>query len=227
MARHLSPPTAALLVALLLVAVDSAAADPRKSSTAAHAHSSTCRVPRLTGLVVVAARERVAKAGCHIRVLGAPLERPETQTIRRQNARPGQLRRNVTVWVNPMCWGSSALGPRKREPIVTPGPSELVSGLYLVGGPPRHWSAPTCDSLVGTPGAGTITVTDPASGVVVASVTVGEGQLARLALPPGTYTVVGTFAHAFTGTQHTQSRPRSVAIPARTTVRQDVSVDIP
>lgn len=174
----------------------------------------------------MAARERVAKAGCHIRVLGAPLEGPQIQTIRRQSARPGQLRRTVTVWVNPMCWGSSALGPRKSEPILTPGPSELVSGLYLVGGPARQWSAPSCDTLVGTPGAGTITVTDPASGVVVASATVGEGQLAKLALPAGTYTVVGTFAHAFTGTQHMQSRPRTVAIPARTTVRQDVSVDI-
>jgi hypothetical protein len=227
MARHLSPPAAALLVALLLVAVGSAAADPRKRSTPAHARSSKCRVPRLTGLVVVAARERIAKAGCHIRVLGAPLERPDTQTIRRQSARPGQLRHTVTVWVNRLCPGSADAGPPRGEPFLKPGPTELISGLYLDGGPLRLRSAPSCSSISGTSGAGTITVTDPATAAIVATKTVASGQLGVVLLPPGTYTVVGTFANAFANDRHMQSFPKTVTIPAGTTVRQDLEVSIP
>jgi hypothetical protein len=108
----------------------------------------------------------------------------------------------------------------------TPGPTELVSGLYLDGGPHRFRSVPRCTSLSGIPGAGTITVTDPASGAIVASATVANGKLAKIPLPPGTYTITGTFANAISNNQHMQSPPRSVTIRSGQTVRQDVSASI-
>jgi hypothetical protein len=84
----------------------------------------------------------------------------------------------------------------------------------------------------GTPGAGTITVVDPASGATVASVTIANGQLATIPLAPGTYTINGTFSDARTGTSPTDpgtpmQSSTSVTIPAGMTVRQDLAVSVP
>lgn len=128
---------------------------------------------------------------------------------------------------NRLCSGSGDWGPPRKEPLRTPGPTRLISGLYLDGGPHRFRSAPRCSSLSGTPSAGTITVTDPASGAIVASATVANGKLAKIPLPPGAYMITGTFADAFSNNQHMQSLPRAVTIPSGQTVRQDVSVSIP
>jgi hypothetical protein len=127
---------------------------------------------------------------------------------------------------NRLCSGSADWGPPSDEPLRTPGPTELISGLYLDGGPSRLRSAPRCSSLSGTSSAGTITVTDPASGAIVASVTVANGKLAKIRLHAGTYTIIGTFADAFSNNQHMHSLPRAVTIPSGQTVRQDVSVSI-
>jgi hypothetical protein len=70
-------------------------------------------------------------------------------------------------------------------------------------------------------------VTYPASGTIVASTTVASGKLAKIPLPPGVYTVTGTFADAFSNNRHIQSLPQAVAILPGRTVRQDVSVSIP
>jgi hypothetical protein len=102
-----------------------------------------------------------------------------------------------------------------------------VSGLYLDGGPARLRSARRCSALSGTPDAGTITVTDPATGRIVAAVAVRGAGLAKIPLAPGTYDVVGTFATAYRNGQHMQSQPVQVTIAAGETVRQDVSVGIP
>jgi hypothetical protein len=125
-----------------------------------------------------------------------------------------------------LCSGSADWGPPSGEPLHTPGPTELISGLYLDGGPPRLRSARRCASLSGTSDAGTITVTDPASAAIVATATVASGQLAKIRLPAGIYTITGTFADAFSNNQHMQSLPRIVTIPSGQTVRQDVSVSI-
>jgi hypothetical protein len=73
----------------------------------------------------------------------------------------------------------------------------------------------------------TITVTDPASGAIVGSATVVNGKLAKISLPPGTYTITGTFADASSNNQHMQSLPQTVTIVSGQTVRQDMSVSIP
>ena len=102
------------------------------------------------------------------------------------------------------------------------GKTELVSGLFLDGGPLRR--RPRCRP--GKPAAGTITVVNPRTGKVVASDSVGDGQLARIPLTRGTYTVTGTFATAFRNNQPIQTQPRTITIPAGRTVRQDVAAAI-
>jgi hypothetical protein len=211
----------------MLVYVADVVARPDTHRDASARAARVCRAPRLTGLVLAVARERAAKASCRLRLAGAPVKRPTIQTIRRQNPGAGQHGRAVTVWVNPLCGGSALRGPPQGEPLLTPGPTELVSGLYLDGGPYRLISAPRCASLAGTPEAGTITVTNPQTAAIVATETVADGQLATIPLPPGTYTISGTFANASSDGQPIQSRPQAVTILSGKTVREDVSVSVP
>jgi len=156
------------------------------------------------------------------------VERPAIQTIlRRQAPRAGRYGTLVTLRVNPLCSGSAEWGPPRGEPFVTAGPTELISGLYLDGGPLRFRSAPRCESLSGTPGAGTITVTNPVTGSTVATRIVAQGRLAAIPVPPGTYTVTGTFGGAIINGQHQHSLPKTVRIPPERTVRQDLVLNIP
>jgi predicted metal-binding membrane protein len=192
-----------------------------------HHMPTTCRVPRLTGLVLSVARERSAKAGCRIRLAGAHVQVPSVQTIRGQSPHDGRHGRVVTVWVNPICNGSAAAGPGMSEPSRSTGPTELVSGLYIVGGPLRLWSEPRCKPRPGEPGAGTVTVRDSANGSIVASQTVTRGHLATIPLTPGTYTIQGTFANATFNGQPGESIPTTVEIQAGKTVRQDVFLSVP
>ncbi len=218
---------ASALLAVLLAGVAPAAGqhDARQFTRAATA--SVCRVPRLKGLVVAVARERAAKAGCRVRLEGARLTAAHVQTIRRQAPGRGQHGRVVTIWVNPLCGGSAAAGPGIEEPLITVGPTELLSGLYVVGGPFRQWSEPHCTYRPGEPGAGTITVREPAGGAIVASQTVTAGHLATIPLAPGTYTLEGTFGEATINSQAGKSFPTTVQIPPGKIVRQDVFLDVP
>jgi hypothetical protein len=116
-----------------------------------------------------------------------------------------------------------APGPPAGEPLVTAGPTELISGLYVAGGPFEVFPGP-CRQ--GVPEAGTIVVIDPASVATVASATVATGQLATIPLTPGTYTVEGAFGDAtVNGAEMTNSS--SVTIPAGKTVRQDIVASVP
>ncbi len=183
-----------------------------------------CRVPSLKGMVVREARERAAKAGCSVRMLGAHVELPEIQTIRAQSPRAGKHGRSVTLWVNRLCPEHE----EPREPRLTPGPTELVSGLFLSGGPaPRPRSGPVCKPYVRTSGAGTITVREPGTGSIVAAETVAKEHLATIPLAPGRYTIEGTFDDATIDGHLGQSFPATVQIPPGETVRQDVWLSIP
>ncbi len=209
----------------LLALVTGASGRPYSHGSAATAKA--CHAPHVTGLVLSVARARARKAGCHLRLLGATVERPEIQTIRRQTPKAGRRGRVVTVWVNPLCSGSALAGPPAGEPLVTPGPTELVSGLYLDGGPERSRSVSRCASLSGEPGPGTIAVTDPVTGATVATKTVASGHLATFPLPAGTYTISGTFGGATINGQPGRSFPQTVQIPPGKTVRQDVVLSVP
>jgi hypothetical protein len=186
-----------------------------------------CKVPRLTGLTFAGARQRAVKAGCRIRLQGATVELATVQTIRRQNPGHGRRAQLVTLWVNPLCSGSGAWGPPQGEPFITPGATELIAGLYLDGGPHRFRSAPSCASISGTPGPGTITIANPTTGATLASQHVAEGHLATIPLPPATYTVTGLFEGATVNGEHPRSYPVKVTIPPGKTIRQDLVLNIP
>ena len=128
------------------------------------------------------------------------------------------------MWLNPFCRGSAAYGPGIAEPAVTPGPTELISGFFLGGGPLVSYSDPGCKRPPAAPGAGTVEVMS-ASGAVVASQTSTTGHFVKIPLPAGSYTVRGTFLGATEDGTHPRDT-EAVAIPAGHTVRQDFSLSI-
>ncbi len=115
------------------------------------------------------------------------------------------------------------------NPHVTPGPTELVNGFFLDGGPapPQgcEWPAPT-------PSPGMVEVMN-ASGEVVATQTSEVGHLVEIPLPPGTYTITSTFVSATfcrgAGTANCvhPTETYAVTLTAGYTVRQDFVVQIP
>jgi hypothetical protein len=146
---------------------------------------------------------------------------PKIQTIRKQSARPGPTAKLVTVTVNPLCPGTSALGPPPGEPLLTPGPSELDTGLFIEGGALIFRSAPVCKYLVGTSSAGTITVTNSAGAVLANNTVLRAGQLLKITLSPGQYVVTGVFAGG------EKAGPVKVSVPAAEVVRQDLVLYVP
>jgi hypothetical protein len=211
----------ALVVAVTVLSVASASAS---------AHSPTqqggkCRVPRLTGLTLTIARKRAAHAGCKLRVKGARLEKAAIQTVERQSPKVRGRAVGVTVWINPSCRREADYAPEIKEPVVTPGPTELVSGFYLVGGPDsRRFSTPGCRLPAPPPGSGTVEVIN-ASGAVVATQTSERRHFVEIPLPPGSYTIIGTFLDATINEVHPK-HTESVLIPAGDTVRQDFFLSI-
>jgi hypothetical protein len=220
--RHAVTRASVIATAMLCAVPAGAGAHP-----AAHARRrSGCRVPRLTALTLDVALHRALHAGCRLRVKGAHVRQPGIQTVRRQSPAGGTRAAGVTVWVNPLCTGSVAPGPPAGEPILTPGPTELVSGFFIQGGPIRIFSSPGCSSPQASPGAGTVEVIDPSTGAVVASQSSASGQFATIPLPAGSYTIVGTFPNAILNGEHAM-QTLSVSIPPGYSVRQDFTLAVP
>ena len=145
---------------------------------------------------------------------------PSIQTIHTQSERPGQVARVVTVSVNPLCSGSLNPGPPPGEPILKPGPTEIITGLFIEGGAYIERSAPNCKTLVGTSSAGTITITNSVE-TVVANTELTAGQLLSVTVPAGTYTISGVFAGG------NKVGPTTVTVPSGEIVRQDLVLDVP
>jgi hypothetical protein len=161
--------------------------------TAASAASTTtrgCVAPRLVGLTERAALRQARAAGCVVHLAGARLKQATVQTIAAQTPAPGTRSVVVRLTLNPLCFGSALNGPPHNEGM-RPGPTELITGLYLVGGPALPYSSPHCRRKPGTPGPGTIDVLDATGGTVVASQTAKRGRLVTFRLPPGRYRVSG------------------------------------
>jgi hypothetical protein len=212
----------ALVVAMTVLGVAAVSASARPATGV----RSVCHVPRITGLTLSVARDRAARAGCTLRVKGAKLEQSGIQTVDRQLPAAGGRSSSITVWLNPFCNGSAAQGPGLKEPVVTPGPTELVSGFYLDGGPLVRFSDPGCKRPAPPPGAGIVEVMNPTTGVVVATQTSERGRFVKIPLPAGSYTIRGTFLDATTNSVHPHET-ESVVIPPGRTVRQDFFLDIP
>jgi len=210
-----------LVMAVSMLAAASAGASPDATART----GGGCHVPRLAGLTLHVAESRAAHAGCRLRVRGAAVEDASIQTILRQSPPAARRSARVTVWLNRLCSGSAAYAPELVEPAVRPGPTGLVSGFYVVGGPLVRFSAPGCVRPAPPAQGGTVEVTN-ASGVLVATQTSSTGRLAEIALPAGAYTITGTFLGAeFNGVPPTQTD--TVVIPPGQTVRQDFFLDVP
>jgi hypothetical protein len=188
---------------------------------------STCHVPLLEGLTFKLARVFAGRAGCGIRVKGNPVTLARIQTVARQSPAAGAVTSTVTVWLNRACRKGGGDVPEIHEPDITVGPTKLVSGFYVVGGPaPHYFSAPKCPRHPEPPpGAGTVEVVD-ASGAVVATQTSVTGRFAEITLPAGSYTIRGTFLNATVNGVH-PARSKSVTIPSGHTVRQDFFLAVP
>jgi hypothetical protein len=184
-----------------------------------------CVVPRLTGLTLARASVRAGRVGCQFHRTGARLRQAGVQTVARQSPAAGRRAPSVTVWANPLCFGIAAYPPAIKEPLVTAGPTELVSGFFLVGGPLVPFSSPHCSRPAPEPGAGTVVVTG-GSGVVVAMQSSTRGHLVTIPLAPGTYSVSGTFKDASFNGVHPK-RTQQIVIPAGDTIRQDFFLDVP
>jgi hypothetical protein len=221
-ARMRVPALLVISVAVLWPASIGTAAMSTAARTSARAHA--CRVPRLTGATFEIARLRAARDRCALHVKGAALQEASVQTVARQLPTSGGRSSSVTVWLNPLCNGEAAYGPDIKEPVVTKGPTELVSGFYLVGGPLLPFSAPRCKRPAPPPGAGKMEVID-ASGALVATRTASPGHFVRIRLPAGSYTIRGTFLNATENGVHPQATESLVIPPART-VRQDFFLGI-
>jgi hypothetical protein len=96
----------------------------------------------------------------------------------------------------------------------------LDTGLFIEGGAFIYRSAPNCKDLMGKSSAGTITVTN-SSGTVIADSTLTTGQLLKITLDAGQYTIAGIFA----GGNHVG--PTTVTVAAGEVVRQDLVLDVP
>jgi hypothetical protein len=208
-----------VVVVGLCVAAVGASARP-----AAHV-AGACRVPRLNGLTLAVARERADHAGCKLRVKGSALKQADVQTIERQSPAAGGRSSSVAVWLNPLCFGSAAYGPGLKEPLIKPGPTKLISGFYLDGGPLARFSAPGCKRPVPAPEPGTVEVMN-ASGMVVAAQTSTDGHFVEIPLPAGSYTLTGTFLDDTINGVHPKET-KSLVIPTGDTVRQDFFLNVP
>jgi hypothetical protein len=188
------------------------------------AATKSCRGPRLVGLTLTAARSAARRAGCQLTLRGAAVGNPAVQTIRWQ-AQTSRRTRKIIVWLSPLCATPVNLGGPPGEPLHTRGQSELITGLYVVGGPLVQRSAPSCRRLEGTPGAGRVTVADAAGGIVAVRY-IAKGHLVAIPLSPGIYTLTGVFTEAAIDGEHATVR-ESVAISVATTVRQDINLSVP
>jgi hypothetical protein len=105
-----------------------------------------------------------------------------------------------------------------NEPVYRSGPTALVTGLYIQGGPVPP---PPCKPQPRGPYAGTVRVTDRRTGRVVASQSVKDGHLAHIRLAVGRYKVTGHFSGGAT------APAVKVRVRAGRRVRQDIFEDVP
>jgi hypothetical protein len=192
---------ARLIIAMLVAATSTAAVTVASAATTATTPpASGCVAPRLVGMTEQAAARTARAAGCIVHLAGAALERATVQTVAAQAPAPGARSIVIRLTLNPLCFGAALTGPPHNQGM-RPGPTELITGLYLVGGPVLPYSSPHCrrpPGKPGTPAPGTIEVFGLSDGTLVASRTIKRGRLVTFKLAPGRYRVSDRALH---GTQ--------------------------
>ncbi len=190
--RHPSNLPRRSIVPLAAAAIASGAVP---GATAAHAGSGGCIAPDVVGVSLSMARGALSVSGCAVQLHQLPAHgeyvTPESadgrQIVARQSPAKGARTAGVTVWLKPLCRQPEQPGPERRGPASNSGPTELIVGLYLRGGPPR--TAPSCRRA--TPAEGTLTVSTPGGEVLVRRL-VHAGRYGVFPLKPGRYVVIGS-----------------------------------
>jgi len=168
----------------------------------------------------------LAVSGCGLKIrqlpghgaYQSPAEPDPRQLVGRQSPAPGTRASAVTVWLRPLCHQSAAPGPALSGPTAMHGPTRLVVGLFLAGGPLR--TSTSCRAA--SPYAGTITVSAP-DGRLVISRTVRQGRYAIFPLPPGRYQLSGSVAD---GGPPLLAGPRAVTLESSNTTRINLTAQI-
>jgi hypothetical protein len=216
-----------LIIPTLVAATVAAAVTVASAAPATTPGPSGCLTPRLVGKTEQAALRTARAAGCVVYLAGARLKQATVQTIAGQTPAPGTRSVAVTLTLNPLCFGLALSGPPHDEGMRR-GPTELITGLYLVGGPALPYSSPHCRRPSGEterPAPGTIDVRDP-TGTLVASRTTKRGRLETFRLRPGRYRVSGGPSTSGSGSAQ-QRLARSVTIRAGYTTRRYVIEPVP
>jgi hypothetical protein len=211
---------ARLIVPALATATVAPAVTVASAATPTTPRPSGCVAPQLVGMTERAAARQARAAGCVVHLAGARLSQAAVQTIAAQAPAPGTRTDAVRLTLNPLCFGSALAGPPDDEG-TRPGPTELITGLYIVGGPALPYSSPDCRRKPGKPAPGTIEVLDAAGSRLVATRTVKHGRMVTFRLAPGRYRVSG---HAQPGVQ---IFARPFTIRAGYTTRQYVIEPVP
>ncbi len=195
--------------------------------SATSAQSKGCIAPDVVGVSLAMARDTLNASGCslQLRQLPAhghfvtPSEPDKRQLVGSQRPGKGARTSGVTLWLKPLCSQPAEPGPETVGPSSEKGPTELIAGLFLDGGPLRL--AARCKPA--KTAGGTLTVAT-SSGQVVAQRAVRPGSYGVFPLKPGSYVVSGTLGGASSAAQ---PRPRQVKVLAKHSTRLNLVVSIP
>jgi hypothetical protein len=219
----MQPPQKTVVPVALLTLATAAAL---QAGGGAEAAESTCVAPNVVGVNLALARRALGESGCAVTVRQLPAHgsyvtpaSPDgRQVIARQRPASGARSGTVTVWVKPLCAQPASPGPAQRGPVSEKGPTELIAGLYVQGGPLQ--TSASCRR--GSSAAGTVTVSTP-GGKVIARRRVRAGRFGIFPLAPGSYVIGGTLA----GGHGTQLRSAPVTLAARRTTRLNLVAQVP
>jgi hypothetical protein len=216
-------------VPLALAAIAGGAAVP--AATAAETSTSGCLTPEVVGVDLAMARQALVSSGCNVQIrqlpahgeLVTPSPPDGRQLVARQRPLRGVRTPDVTLWLEPLCAQPAQPGPRRRGPVTSAGPNELISGLFVQGGPLQR--APHC--RIGVPAGGVLTVSSASGGRVIARRSVRPGHYGIFPLSPGRYLLAGTLARAGGEAGPSQLGPELVTIARNRTTRLNVVVPVP
>jgi len=217
--RPALPRPVPLAVPLVLGAVASGALP---ATTSAEQHD--CVAPEVVGVDLAMARQALSASGCatQIRQLPGhgrfvtPSAPDERQLVGKQRPDGGAHTQGVTLWLEPLCRQAAAPGPESRGPSSEKGPTELIAGLFLEGGPLQ--TSPRCRQASTAGGTLTIATTE---GQLVASRTVRPGSFGVFPLRPGRYVVSGSL-----GAGGPEPQPRQVTVAAHRATRLNLVAPI-
>jgi len=192
------------------------------ASTGADPGRRACVAPDVVDVRLARAREVLLASGCAVGTRqmpagGGDLFTPPSpdgrQMVGAQSPGAGARTGSVTVSLRPLCSQPAAPGPDTRRASVAKGPTELVSGLFVEGGPLRI--SPRCRHGEPSPGVLTVMRTD---GTTISTRSVRAGRYGVFPLKPGSYLISGALA----GKGSAPATALPVTVAAHSTTHLDI-----